>query len=196
MQNENYIRKYTDILPSKMVYHLKLLIDGQQGNPSLVCSRNSADRKDLQFSLEPFYPQVCHEINECLIGKCLYPYLEEFSMLKGGDGQWITGSTLIQKTKPSGGFHGWHDESSDDNNKERLLAWMIYLNDVEEGGETEFLYQQKRFKPQKNVALIWPGSWPWLHRGNPPISGNKYILTGWFSTSTGMRIFNIDDKVW
>tara|TARA_E500000331_G_C16992325_1_gene598335 strand:+ start:60 stop:647 length:588 start_codon:yes stop_codon:yes gene_type:complete len=189
--SENYIRQYTNILPNEVVDNLKLLIDGQ-GNHDLFYSRNQSDKKDLQFSLEPFYPNICKGIYECLIDQCLHPYLEEFSMLKR-DSQWITGSTLIQKTKPSEGYHVWHDENSNYGDKERLLAWMIYLNDVEEGGETEFLYQQKRFKPKKNVALIWPGSWPWLHRGNPPISGDKYILTGWFTTARGMRIFNLGD---
>ena len=58
---------------------------------------------------------------------------------------------------------------------------MIYLNDVEEGGETEFLYQKIRIKPKSNMGLIWPGGFTHTHRGNPPLSGTKYILTGWIS---------------
>ena len=64
-----------------------------------------------------------------------------------------------------------------------------YLNTVEEGGETEFLYQQVKFKPTRNTALLWPGSWTHQHRGNPPVSGNKYILTGWYSPLAGMPKF-------
>ena len=33
---------------------------------------------------------------------------------------------------------------------------MVYLNDVTEGGETEFLYQKCRFKSEKNTMLVWP----------------------------------------
>ena len=73
----------------------------------------------------------------------------------------------------------------------RAIAWMIYLNDVEEGGETEFLYQQKRFKPTGNTALLWPGSWTHIHRGNPPLSGDKYILTGWYTPITSMPRFEV-----
>ena len=68
---------------------------------------------------------------------------------------------------------------------------MIYLNDVEEGGETEWLYQQLKIKPKKNTAVIWPGSFTHLHRGNPPISGTKYILTGWFTSTSMMSKFTI-----
>ena len=56
----------------------------------------------------------------------------------------------------------------------------MYLNDIDEAGETEFLYQNKRFAPKKNRLLLWPADWSHTHRGNPPIGNtNKYILTTW-----------------
>jgi len=58
-------------------------------------------------------------------------------------------------------------------------TWMVYLNDVEEGGETEFLYQHKRLKPEQGTLVIWPASFTHTHRGNPPLSNDKYIVTGW-----------------
>ena len=193
MAIDNFIREYSDVLPNEAISYIKNLIDGMHDNKSMALGiNNNAIRSDIQLSLEPFYAEICKDVNNCLIERCLFPYLEDFPMLKG-DYEWISGRTLAQKTKPSQGFHGWHCENSDWPNMERLLAWMIYLNDVEEGGETEFLYQQKRFFPKKNTALIWPGSWSHLHRGNPPLSGNKYILTGWFSITKGMRRFKIPD---
>ena len=57
--------------------------------------------------------------------------------------------------------------------------FMFYLNDVTEGGETEFLYQKCRFKPEKNTLLVWPSQFTHIHRGNPPLSNDKYIITGW-----------------
>jgi hypothetical protein len=56
---------------------------------------------------------------------------------------------------------------------------MMYLNDVDDGGETEFLYQSKRYKPVKGRVLIWPAGFTHVHRGNPPLSGEKYIATSW-----------------
>ena len=61
----------------------------------------------------------------------------------------------------------------------RILATMMYLNDVDEGGETEFLYQSLRFKPKRGQFLIWPAGFTHVHRGNPPLSGEKYISTSW-----------------
>ena len=61
----------------------------------------------------------------------------------------------------------------------RIMAWMIYLNDVEDGGETEFLYQSMRVKPKQGTLVLWPAHFTHMHRGNPPLSGEKYIMTSW-----------------
>ena len=86
----------------------------------------------------------------------------------------------IQKTLPTEGYHVWHLEHGKGfENEPRAFAYTIYLNDVEEGGETEFLHFSKRVKPKKGRIVIWPAAFPYLHRGNPPLSGEKYILTSW-----------------
>ena len=58
---------------------------------------------------------------------------------------------------------------------------MVYLNDVEEGGETEFLYQSVRVPPVQGRFICWPAGWTHIHRGNPPLKGVKYALTGWIN---------------
>lgn len=86
----------------------------------------------------------------------------------------------IQKTLPTEGYHIWHVEHNKGYDTEpRALAFSVYLNDVEEGGETEFLHFSKRVKPKTGRVVIWPASFPYLHRGNPPLSGEKYIITSW-----------------
>jgi hypothetical protein len=86
----------------------------------------------------------------------------------------------IQKTLPTEGYHVWHLEHGKGFDSEaRALAFAIYLNDIEDGGETEFLHFSKRVKPKTGRIVIWPASFPYLHRGNPPLSGEKYILTSW-----------------
>ena len=86
----------------------------------------------------------------------------------------------IQKTLPTEGYHVWHlEHGSGFNSEPRAFVFSVYLNDVEEGGETEFLHFSKRVKPKTGRIVIWPASFPYLHRGNPPLSGEKYILTSW-----------------
>ena len=92
------------------------------------------------------------------------------------------GVLKIQKTLPTEGYHVWHVEHGKGYlNEPRAFAWSIYLNDVEEGGETEFLNQSIRVKPKTGRIVIWPASFPYVHRGNPPLSGKKYIITSWMN---------------
>ena len=86
----------------------------------------------------------------------------------------------IQKTLPTEGYHVWHVEHGKGfDNEARAFVFSVYLNDVEEGGETEFLHFSKRVKPKKGRIVIWPASFPYVHRGNSPLSNEKYILTSW-----------------
>jgi hypothetical protein len=108
------------------------------------------------------------------------PYAEEYSeSLNESSDPYQLLTVKVQKTVPGEGYHRWHYEASGREVSNRLLTWILYLNDVEEGGETEFLYQHTRVSPKKGTLVIWPGAFTHLHRGNPPLSGSKYVLTGW-----------------
>ena len=89
-------------------------------------------------------------------------------------------SIKIQKTEPAGGYHLWHvEKGAGFDYRDRALVYIIYLNDIEDGGETEFLHQKIRVKPKKGRIVIWPSGFPYVHRGNPPLKENKYIITSW-----------------
>lgn len=85
----------------------------------------------------------------------------------------------IQKTPTKGGFHNFHGELADRHSQSRLLVVMTYLNDVTDGGETEFLNQAFKVEPKVGRTVIWPAYFTHTHRGNPPYSNEKYIITGW-----------------
>ena len=71
----------------------------------------------------------------------------------------------------------------------RSLLFLVYLNDVEEGGETEFYYQQLKVKPKKGTIVIAPAGFTHTHRGNTPISGDKYVLAGWILFNRAENIY-------
>tara|TARA_B100001250_G_C19497198_1_gene655778 strand:+ start:54 stop:674 length:621 start_codon:yes stop_codon:yes gene_type:complete len=205
MKHENFIRTYSDVLSDNCVYQLQDIANNQDNlnvnterglykNSYISYKRNSPYKKDKQIVIEPFWPDLANYINLQLVEKCLKSYINDFSFLKSfQDWDWVSGTVLLQKTKPTEGYHAFHCENTSWNNMNRCLAWMIYLNDVEEGGETEFLYQSLRVKPKKNTAVIWPGSFTHLHRGNPPLNQDKYIITGWFQSMYNMPTFSLRD---
>ncbi|MCB1582279.1 MAG: 2OG-Fe(II) oxygenase [Marinicella sp.] len=96
------------------------------------------------------------------------------------------GTINIQKyNKNEGGYFYYHSEiyphPRDPSNDalHRTLLWMFYLNDVEEGGETEFYFQNFKSKPKQGSLVIAPAGFTHTHRGNMPISSDKYIFTSW-----------------
>ena len=180
----NFIARYDNVLPNQVISDLTRCIDDN----ITYSTRSGNVVQDKQLSLDPFWPEMAAHINQSLLDLTLKDYLDKFPCLRYNT-EWTSGITLLQKTSPMEGYHTWHCEDSAWKNNSRAIAWMIYLNTVEEGGETEFLYQQKKFKPTRNTALLWPGSWTHQHRGNPPLSGNKYILTGWYTPLAGMPKF-------
>ena len=89
----------------------------------------------------------------------------------------------IQHYKPGEGFFAWHCERGTASFpiSTRHLVFMTYLNDVDDGGETEWYYQKVKIKPQKGLTLIWPVDWTHTHRGLTSMTQEKYIITGWFN---------------
>lgn len=108
-----------------------------------------------------------------------YPlYSEKYSVLQTIDQHKIY-TIKIQKTVPGGGYHIWHSEESTRYQSSRILVFTLYLNDVDDGGETEFLYLSKRVQPKTGRLVLWPAGFTHTHRGNPPLKRDKYIITGW-----------------
>lgn len=74
---------------------------------------------------------------------------------------------------------GWHTDVGDKASSSRFLVMFMYLNDVEEGGTTEFEDDNGicTISPKCGRILVFPPMWMWPHRGTKPISGPKYILS-------------------
>ena len=93
----------------------------------------------------------------------------------------IKESINIQHYAPNEGFFIWHCERSCYQSHQRGLVFMTYLNDVSDGGETEFAYQQLKIKPVKGKMVIWPPDFTHMHRGITSLTEHKYIATGWMN---------------
>jgi hypothetical protein len=100
---------------------------------------------------------------------------------------------MIQKYKQGIGKYIYHHDFKVDmiQNRHRVITYLWYLNDVDEGGTTEFLGGKLHIKPEKGKLILFPASWSFPHRGNVPISSDKYIITGWFYEEDNEKIVNI-----
>ncbi|WP_394393351.1 2OG-Fe(II) oxygenase [Shewanella woodyi] len=105
-----------------------------------------------------------------------------------------SGTINVQKyPKSLGGYPHWHSEqfpqAGHNEALHRVVLYMFYLNDVEEGGETEFFYQERKLKPKKGTMVIAPAGFTHSHRGNMPISDDKYIATSWIMFNRAEQLY-------
>jgi hypothetical protein len=106
-------------------------------------------------------------------------YLEQFPFLASIMPRADVSSFNIQKYLPGGHFKLEHSERTAIINSHRVLVWLTYLNDVEDGGTTTFTHQNLQVQPEKGKTVIWPAEWTHSHTGDVLNSGTKYICTGW-----------------
>jgi hypothetical protein len=64
-----------------------------------------------------------------------------------------------------------------DDKANRFLVFLWYLNDVAEGGETEFCNLGIKVAPRTGRLLMFPPYWMFQHAGLAPISNDKYIVS-------------------
>jgi hypothetical protein len=130
---------------------------------------NVKEKKLWMPLMEILFPAMQKSLNNYITKFPEIDNLPPFSLLRFN----------LQKYEPGEGFYQWHCERSHGPTSTRMLVWMIYLNDVDDGG-TEFLYQEYTEKAEAGKLLIWPPDWTHTHRGQISYTKTKYILTGWF----------------
>ena len=113
--------------------------------------------------------------------KCFLCYVKRYTI--EFNGAIFNDVFKIHKVKKSEGYHAWHYESGAPSNLDRLITYMTYLEVPKKGGETEFLHQSLRIEPIVGRTLIWPAGFTHVHRGNPPLDGEKMYITGWFTAA-------------
>lgn len=91
----------------------------------------------------------------------------------------IDNSYVLQRYQPREGYYALHCEVGSPANMMRVLAWMIYLNDVADGG-TRFSEQDFDCEARQGRLVMWPGYFTHMHQGIISPTTTKYIATGWF----------------
>lgn len=131
------------------------------------------DLKDKNFNVFNNYMKELHN--------CYVDYQKQWPFLKSMVNDIQIPPFNIQKYNPGDHFSTVHSERTSLNTLHRLFAFMTYLNDVEDGGETHFTHYKFKIKPETGKTLIWPAEWTHAHTGEILKSGTKYIVTGWMN---------------
>jgi hypothetical protein len=59
----------------------------------------------------------------------------------------------------------------------RALSVVVYLNDIEQGGETDFPLQDIKVKPKSGRICVFPSNFTHPHSGNPSLGSDKWIVS-------------------
>lgn len=130
---------------------------------------------DLVVSGKEHWKDVDNNLFRSL-GMALKEFREAFPYFKG---PFKDMGYAIQRTYP-GEYYHWHIDGGSHEFSQRQLVAVWYLNDVPgPGGETEFLYQDVKVKPEEGKLVLFPPFWTHEHRGVTLQAGVKYIATTW-----------------
>ena len=184
-QDTNFIGCWNindDNLCKQIIYffnnNTSLQTQGKVGAGKDLKIKNSIDitinPKDLEKSEYQIFKKYFEQLHKCYLDYLnQWPNLEK--MIKDLD----IGQFNIQKYNQGGHFAGVHSERTSIKTVHRVFAWMTYLNDVNDGGSTNFAHFNIDIKPEIGKTMIWPAEWTHAHSGKIVNSEEKYIITGW-----------------
>ena len=161
----------------------RTIIDlSEENETGLVPQERNFIRSDETMFVAPIlstiYPVPPVNAYFKFLTECFRRYVERYSIVFGGT---IYNDVFkIHKVRNSEGYHKWHYEKGSWEVQDRMMAYMTYLEVPKKGGETEFLHQSLRIEPIVGRTLIWPAAFTHMHRGNPPLDGEKMYIDGWF----------------
>jgi len=172
------------ILPEKFIDNLNIFFDDNfhLSKPGLTGKEVNKDIKDsLDFNVhQGDFKGIIGEYRNFL-QICLDDYVKTYEMANDIQPYNINEHFNFQHYNIGGGFKKWHYENNGmEKNHKRVLVFMTYLNNVEDGG-TEFKYQNLTVPAKKGLTLIWPVYWTHTHRGQISNTKEKRIITGWYS---------------
>ncbi len=82
---------------------------------------------------------------------------------------------VIERVDPGQGFAWHYDQTSF--SRQRVLAGLLYLKTIEDGGYTEFKAQNVSVRSEAGKIVLFPPYWTHMHRGVSPTSETKYALS-------------------
>jgi len=151
--------------------------DQYQGRIGQTASQDNSIKKttDLVVSGKEHWKDVDNNLFRSM-GIAIKEFREAYPYFKGPFKDMGYG---IQRYNP-GEYYHWHIDGGSHDFSQRQLVAIWYLNDVPgPGGETEFLFQDVKIKPEKGKLVLFPPFWTHEHRAATLHDGVKYIATTW-----------------
>lgn len=137
--------------------------------------KNNEVRSNLVFPINQF--SYLEDQKFIDVAKTTWFYCNAYA-LKYGFKFSSTELCSILKYRPGDFFKEHHDDGG---LSPRIFSAILYLNDVEVGGETYFSYFGVKVKPKAGRLVIFPANYAYRHAALPPESNDKYAVVFWMT---------------
>lgn len=143
------------------------------GTDSSITEVNKAVRSNLMMPVHQFSYTTDYKFYDMC--RTVWFYCDRYA--KKYDVSFLSTETAqILKYAP-GEYYDPHCDAGP--NVPRVISALLYLNDVEEGGETEFINFGISVKPKAGRLVIFPSNYAYAHAARLPKTGNKYVAVFW-----------------
>ena len=173
----DFIERYPKLISSS---DCERIINKFEGCPNKApyFDREKKDCSQIGLNFDKF--DIVSNLIQEPLRRSIFKYYEKYNSYDVITANKITSDYNIQKYDPGQAYHRTHCENGGlEISKNRILAWMIYLNDVTDGGQTYFPQQRRKIKPKVGDLYVWPAYFTHPHRGLISKTQTKYIATGW-----------------
>ena len=142
---------------------------GHKVNPSIKQSTDLFLRSHEGWDIE------LKGIAKAILPKIMH-YIDTYDQLQSMD--LVHTGFQIQRSK-EGQFYRTHIDDDTKESHNRMIATLLYLTDVEEGGETRFTQHGLQVKAKRGRLALFPAKWTHPHEARTVVKGTKYIAVGW-----------------
>lgn len=155
-------------------------------SPSSVGGHYEVDIDVRKSNSFPFPIHFNNPLSFFKTAQKIYLYASQYAEENGIFFSHMEPIALLEYLAEDGFYKAHHDFGPE---TPRAISALMYLNDVEEGGETYFDVFDLTVVPKAGRLVLFPSTFPYSHEARNPISGNKYVLVTWFGQPMSTDVF-------
>jgi hypothetical protein len=194
---DSFVRSYEKVIPAEVCAKLREMFAASENKvPGAVGAGTTGtgtvntkikSSLDLDVALEgPEWMETIGALRDA-VGEAVSRYANEITSLHLIQSEYGIVSTglQLQSYEPNGKDRFVvHIDRASLASCHRELGVILYLNDVEMGGETCFPVQRLAIKPEEGKVVVFPAGFTHPHEGRTPITGPKLIATAFMCHAT------------
>lgn len=154
--------------------------------PSAVGGGAEVDQDIRRSNSFPIPVHFSNPLRFFITAQKIFLYAQQYAQENHTDFTHMEPISLLEYLAGDGFYKAHHDYGP---TSPRNISAVLYLNDVEEGGDTYFDQFDYSVEPKAGRLVLFPSNYTYSHEARPPISGNKYILVTWFGLPVSPEAF-------